>query len=133
MKIEGAFTARNTVALLLILAFTVGCNIGSYDDAVEQFNAGVVTPPPAPPPVPPPAGLGPNFSEIQTFVFTPSCATSSCHSGANPSASLNLDATNGYAMLVAPNDPGASYLTRKMENTAGITGQQMPLNRPAIQ
>lgn len=138
MKIQGTFLARNTVALLMTLAFTVGCNIGSYDDAVEQFNAGVVTPPPGPPPVPPPAGLGPNFSEIQTFVFTPSCATSGCHSGANPSANLNLDSTNSYAMLVGiastqdpgtqrvnPLNPSLSYLIQKLEGP-GVSGGMMP-------
>jgi hypothetical protein len=35
-------------------------------------------------------------------------------------------------MLVAPTDPDASYLIRKLENTAGITGSRMPLNAAAL-
>jgi hypothetical protein len=35
-------------------------------------------------------------------------------------------------MLVAPTDPNASYLIRKMEGAAGITGLRMPVGAAAI-
>jgi hypothetical protein len=89
-----------------------------------------------------PVVLGPTLDEIQAAVFTPTCATSTCHSNGNQAAGLALgDADTSFAelvgefsgqngqanvMLVAPNDPDASYLIRKLENTAGITGGRMP-------
>lgn len=72
-------------------------------------------------------------------MFTPSCATAGCHSGANPPESLNLEAANSYAMLVGiassqdmnilrvdPGNPDGSYLIQKMEGTA--PGSEMPPN-----
>ena len=134
-----------TLALFVVAASLVACNIGSYDDAVKAFNSNnQPPPPPGPPPPPPPppppgASFGPNFSEIQAGLFTPSCATSGCHAGANPAANLNLEAANSYAMLVGiassqqaglqrvnPGNPVLSYLVQKLEGAAGITGGQMP-------
>ena len=98
----------------------------------------------APPPPPPPTTFGPNFSEIQTNVFTPTCAVSGCHAGAGAQQGLRLDAATSYGLLVnvastevptvlrvAPNDPAASYLIRKLEGTASV-GQRMPLNRTPL-
>ena len=134
------------LALLVVVGTAVGCNIGSYDDAVKQFNSNNNPPPPPgppppgppPPPPPPPASFGPNFSEIQQAVFTPTCATANCHGGTDP-ANLNLEAANSYAMLVGvdsvqqagvqrvnPGNPDISYLIQKMENAPGITGNEMP-------
>lgn len=125
---------------LSLVAVTLGaCYETSYDKAIASLNAGGTTPPPPPPPPPPPgSSFGPNFSEIQASVFTPTCATSGCHSGANPAASLNLEAANSYTMLVGvsstqaagmqrvnPTDPNNSYLIQKLES-AGASGQQMP-------
>jgi hypothetical protein len=86
--------------------------------------------------------IGPTLDEIQAAVFTPTCATSACHSSANQAAGLSLaDANTSFlelvgqfsnqngqsnVLLVAPNDPDASYLIRKLEGTAGISGSQMP-------
>ncbi len=91
-----------------------------------------------------PVVLGPTLDEIQAAVFSPSCATSTCHSNTAQAAGLALgDADTSFlelvgqfsnqngqsaVMLVAPNDPDNSYLIRKLENTAGITGARMPLN-----
>jgi hypothetical protein len=71
-------------------------------------------------------------------VFTPSCATAGCHSGATPQAGLNLEAANSFAMLVGvastqdagvqrvnPGNPNLSYLITKLEG-AGASGGQMP-------
>lgn len=133
------------MTMIAVLASLLGCDVQTYDDAASAFNAGSPPPPPPPPPgpppppPPPPAAFGPNFSEIQAAVFTPSCATASCHSGANPPGNLNLEEANSYAMLVGiasdqdpnvqrvnPGNPDISYLVQKLEGTAG--GQQMPPN-----
>ena len=93
----------------------------------------------------PPAGpLGPNFSQIQANVFTPTCATTGCHFGAGAPQGLRLDAASSFALLVgvasteessvlrvAPGDPNNSYLIQKLEGTAS-SGEQMPLNAPAL-
>ncbi len=127
---------RTTILTLLLIAASLGaCYESSYDKAIASLG----TPPPPPPPPPPPTGsFGPNFSEIQASVFTPTCATSGCHAGANPQANLNLDAINSYAMLVGvastqdagtqrvnPMNPGISYLIQKLEGP-GVSGGQMP-------
>ena len=93
----------------------------------------------------PPAGpLGPNFSQIQANVFTPTCATTGCHFGAGAPQGLRLDAASSFALLVGvasteesavlrvvPGDPDNSYLIQKLEGTAS-SGAQMPLNAPAL-
>jgi hypothetical protein len=79
------------------------------------------------------------LDEIQAAVFTPTCAASTCHNGANPAGGLDLrDADTSFAQLVdvpsgddpgilrvAPGDPDNSYLVQKIEGTAA-QGQQMP-------
>ena len=78
-------------------------------------------------------------------MFTPTCATAGCHSGANPSASLNLEDGMSYAMLVGvastqqagtdrvdPGNPNQSYLIEKLEGP-GASGQQMPPGAPLAQ
>jgi hypothetical protein len=82
--------------------------------------------------------FGPNFSEIQAAVFTPTCAVSGCHRGAGAQQGLQLDETNSYTLLVgvasnedagvlrvSPGDPNNSYLIQKLEGSAS-TGEQMP-------
>ncbi len=97
-----------------------------------------------------PVVLGPTLDQIQAIVFTPSCATAGCHTGGSPNAGLNLsDADTSFMALVnvmsqqqggvlrvAPTLPNDSYLIRKLEDTAGISGGQMPpgtaLSQPTI-
>jgi hypothetical protein len=90
----------------------------------------------------------PTLDEIQAAIFTPSCASAACHSNGNQAAGLALgDANTSFTemvgefsnqngqsavLLVAPNDPDASYLVRKIEGTAGITGSRMPLGAAAL-
>ncbi len=135
---------RAALALLIITASLAACDVQTYDDAVADRAAGLPPPPPpppsppTPPPPPPPGGFGPNFSEIQTNVFTPSCATAGCHAGGGAAAGLSLEAANSYAQLVGiassqvagilrvgPGDPNNSYLIQKMEGTAAV-GAVMP-------
>lgn len=92
---------------------------------------------------PPPATL----SLVQSSVFTPNCATSGCHDAASASSGLVLADGQAFAELVnvdaqqdttlglnriEPNNPDASYLVRKLEGAAGITGLQMPRNSPPL-
>ncbi|MGI9238104.1 MAG: hypothetical protein ACR2QZ_11945 [Woeseiaceae bacterium] len=118
-----------------LLTIIAGCGGGN--------GSGVVAPPQPPPPPPPPFGA--NFSEIQSNVFSPTCATSGCHLGAGAPQGLRLDATNSYALLVnvassevpallrvSPNDPANSYLIQKLEGTASV-GSQMPLGGSPLQ
>jgi uncharacterized protein (TIGR03118 family) len=79
------------------------------------------------------------LTQLQAQVFTPIC--SGCHSGVGTSLPgvQNLTAGHTYGSVVnvpsieqpsvlriKPNDPANSYLVRKIEGTAGITGSRMP-------
>jgi hypothetical protein len=94
-----------------------------------------------------PIMLGPTLAQIQAVIFTPTCATANCHSGAVPDANLNLsdEATSrmnlvgvpttqlgGAGIRVIDGDPDNSYLIQKLENAAGIEGVRMPLGAPAL-
>lgn len=88
------------------------------------------------------------LTQIQTQVFTPSC--SGCHNGSQPAGgalpgSQNLTAGNSYSnlvnvasleqpglMRVKPGDPANSYIIRKLEGTAGISGERMPQGGPYL-
>jgi hypothetical protein len=86
--------------------------------------------------------LMPEFSSIQSKVFTPICTT--CHAGSSAPLGLRLEADAAYAMLVnapsaevpgllrvSPGNPDASYLIQKLEGTATV-GERMPLNGPPL-
>ena len=86
--------------------------------------------------------LLPEFSSIQSKVFTPICTA--CHAGSAAPLGLRLEADAAYAMLVnapsvevpgllrvAPGNPDASYLIQKLEGTATVGGR-MPLNGPPL-
>jgi hypothetical protein len=87
-------------------------------------------------------------SDIQP-VWTASCATAGCHTGATPSANLHLGPGNSAAQTIdvpaggavsymdrlEPLDPLNSYLWHKIENThlsVGGGGLSMPRNRPLL-
>jgi Bacterial Ig-like domain len=84
-----------------------------------------------------------DFQSIQDHVFTPICTK--CHIGASAPEGLQLDAAHSYALLVgvasseqpavlrvAPGEPDSSYVIRKLTDTGGISGQQMPLGGPYL-
>lgn len=84
------------------------------------------------------------LSAIQETIFTPSCATSGCHAGANPPDGLLLTAGDAYTNIVnvasvqmpslsrvEPGNPDDSYLVRKIRG-AGIVAGRMPLGRPSL-
>ena len=84
-----------------------------------------------------------DFASIQDNVFTPIC--SRCHIGPGAPQGLQLDAAHSYQLLVgvpsveqpgvlriAAGDPDNSYLVRKIEGAAGISGGQMPLGETPL-
>src|SRR4051794_27754269 len=73
-------------------------------------------------------GLTADFKSIQDNVFTPICTK--CHIGASAPEGLQLDAAHSYALLVgvasaeqpsvlrvAPGNPDASYIIRKLQGS----------------
>jgi uncharacterized protein (TIGR03118 family) len=88
------------------------------------------------------------LTQVQADVFTPLC--SGCHNGSQPAngplpGSQNLTAGQTFLnivgvasreqstlMRVNPGDPDNSYLVRKVEGAAGITGVQMPFGGPPL-
>lgn len=82
------------------------------------------------------------LSSIQENIFTPTCATSGCHSSSSASAGLSLAKGESFSELVgvastqapalnrvAAGDPDNSYLLDKLQGTqsaAGGSGSQMP-------
>lgn len=83
-------------------------------------------------------------SDVQP-IFTANCALAGCHTGANPTGSLNLSAGQSRAQLVnvaavgfpgairvIPGDASNSYLIRKLEGGPNISGVRMPEGAPAL-
>ena len=121
---------KHALFLSLLVLFTASCTGGDGSNL---------------PPRLPPGALGPNFSEIQSNIFVPNCATTGCHLGAGAPQGLRLDDANSFGMLVgvasseesailrvAPGDPDNSYLIHKLEGNASV-GARMPLNAPALE
>jgi len=95
-----------------------------------------------------PASGGPGaqaltFTQIQTTIFTPSCAKAGCHASAAASGGLVLEAGQAYANLVGrpaqeepqleyvrPGTPEASYLLKKVRGDPDISGSRMPRDGP---
>lgn len=80
------------------------------------------------------------FASVQA-IFTGRCIV--CHSGAGAAQGLVLSEGLSYSAIVgvpstqqpelsiiAPNDPEASYLVRKIRGDSSISGSRMPLNGP---
>ena len=100
--------------------------------------------PPTPPTPPPPAA--PTLAQLQTTIFSPMC--SGCHTGQGTTLPSSMDlssAAGSFAALVnvasrqqpsvmrvAPSNPDASYLVRKIEGAPGINGARMPLGGPFL-
>ncbi len=130
MKTENKIRVPKFLSTVLLLAALYGCGGGG--------GGGGNNMPPQPPPPPPPPAFNPVFSDVQSNVFTPTCATAGCHQGAGAPQGLRLDEVNSFALLVdvdsmevpavkrvAPGDPDNSYLIQKLEGTATV-GDQMP-------
>lgn len=118
--------------LIALLIYTPGC-AGDGQGLDENGN------PIGSDGVPLPVDFEPTFTNIQTNVFNAICVN--CHVGASAPQGLTLDAATSYDMLVgvasvgrpdvlrvAPGNPDASYLIRKLQGGPDIVGAQMPLN-----
>ena len=102
---------------------------------------GTVRPPTEP--APPSTAAAFTFSQVQSGIFTPSCAKAGCHVSATAAGSLVLEAGRAYADivgrpapeqtqldLVRPGNPEASYLLKKVRGDADISGSRMPRDGP---
>lgn len=102
-------------------------------------------PPPAPDPPPAEEPGTPTLSQLQSEIFTPSCALSGCHNAATASQGLVLSAGRTFGNIVGvpseqmpsldriePGNPDLSYLVRKVRGGPGIVGGRMPLGRSSL-
>lgn len=109
----------------------------------ESTSGPGAAPPAGPPPPPPIPSSNVSFANHIQPIFSTSCATSGCHSGAGAPEGLDLSAGVAYGNivnvssvqspgtdLVKPGDPGNSYLVLKVE---GSVGQRMPPASPLPQ
>jgi hypothetical protein len=119
---KGGAAIRRGVALAFLLTTALCLSCGSC-------NGGSISSEEA---------LRPTLPAIQRQVFDLHCTTSGCHRGPVPESRLNLEEGESYRnlvnirsvqigdlMRVAPNDPGESYLIRKLEGRE-IVGERMP-------
>ena len=131
------FRSLSTVTAGLLIVIAAGCSSGGGS------GSPTAPPPPGPPPPPPPAPA--TFADFQAQIFTPTCATSSCHNAATAQAGLLLEAGQSYGNLVnvpsteqpalnrvTPNMPEQSYLIKKLRGDADITGERMPRGGPFL-
>ena len=85
------------------------------------------------------------LADVQTQVFTPSCAMVACHTGAGAPFGLDLSAGASAGNLVGvssqevlsllrvePFNSTDSYLYMKLVNDPRIQADPMPLNRPPL-
>lgn len=98
---------------------------------------------------PPPVTVEPTLASIQREIFTPTCATSNCHSSAQGEGGLVLVAGASHenlfevvpstrdAMLqgmlrVDPGDPVNSFLIEKLRGVPATKGRRMPYDGPYL-
>lgn len=128
-KFKKVFTSVSIV--ILLSACEAGSGVGLDQNGNPSENIETIA-------------LADNFASIQANIFTPSCATSGCHSGTAPPEGLLLTEGNSLQNIISissgevpalnrikPNDADDSYLIRKVEGTASV-GLQMPRNQPAL-
>lgn len=75
-----------------------GTDTDSGTPTPTPTGTGTTSPPDAT--VPDAAPGDARLATIQSSIFTPSCATARCHSGARPSAGLSLETGKAHAQLV---------------------------------
>ena len=78
------------------------------------------------------------FDEVQSEIFTPTCAVSGCHAnvqtpilseGQSFANIVNVSSTQGLD-YVKPGNPDQSYIVKKVEGTGA--GARMPFGQPAL-
>jgi hypothetical protein len=90
--------------------------------------------------------LEPTLGNVQSAVFTPTCALSGCHDRQSRAEDQDLSPGRAYASLVnvrsiedpsrlrvEPGAPERSYLVAKLRGGPGIQGARMPLNEPPLE
>jgi hypothetical protein len=90
-----------------------------------------------------PEGPAFTFAQVQTQIFTPTCAKAGCHAASAASGGLVLEAGRSYGEIVnrpavgnasldhiEPGNPERSYLIKKLRGDPDITGGRMPLDNP---
>lgn len=115
--------------MVVALIASAGVLAACGDRKTLPFDPGDVTPDPSA-----------TFTRVQAEVFTPSCALAGCHAGSAPQQGMDLSAGAAFASVVgvastersdlvrvAPGDPDASYLVKKLRGDPDIVGSQMPL------
>ncbi|HEX5717945.1 MAG TPA: hypothetical protein VF179_17430 [Thermoanaerobaculia bacterium] len=90
-----------------------------------------------------PEGPAFTFAQIQSQIFTPTCAKAGCHAASAASGEMILEAGQAYGQIVnrpavgnssldriEPGDPERSYMIKKLRGDPDITGERMPLDNP---
>lgn len=85
------------------------------------------------------------LTQLQTSLFTPTCAVAGCHSAATARAGLVLEAGRAFAEtvnvpssqrpeldIIEPGDPERSYMVKKLRGDADIEGERMPEGGPFL-
>ena len=85
------------------------------------------------------AAAEPTFTRVQTEIYTPSCAFSSCHGSTGPAQGLDLSEGIAWgatvevpsqldpmSVMVKPGDPDHSFLYRKCAADPTAIGSPMP-------
>jgi len=103
-----------------------------------------------PSPTPTPGGDAVSFATLQSTIFDQRCNSATCHAAGTRAGNLSLDADQSYDELVnvaaanaaaaadglvrvAPEDPDASFLLRKLTgDLAAGEGSRMPLGSGAL-
>ena len=98
---------------------------------------------PTAPATPSPGTQAFTFTQIQTQIFTPTCAKSGCHSRDTAQEGMVLEAGQAYSQIVGrqaqenpglsritPGDPERSYLLKKIRGDSDISGARMPQDGP---
>lgn len=85
------------------------------------------------------------LTQLQTSLFTPTCARAGCHNAASAQAGLVLEAGRTFGEtvnvpsserpqfdIIEPGDPESSYMVKKLRGDADIDGQRMPRGGPFL-
>lgn len=85
------------------------------------------------------------LSELQTSLFTPSCAVAACHTVVSAASGLVLEAGRTFGEtvnvpsiqvasfdIIEPGDPERSYMIKKLRGAADIQGLRMPRFGPFL-
>ncbi|MCH7666888.1 MAG: hypothetical protein IH936_13290 [Acidobacteria bacterium] len=85
------------------------------------------------------------LTQLQTSLFTPTCAVAGCHSAATARAGLVLEAGRSFGEtvnvassqlpefdIIEPGDPERSYMVKKLRGDDDINGERMPEGGPFL-